>query len=268
MRFLLKLIALDFPAILPLNYQYPLSAVIYRILQRADKEYAHFLHETGYRQFEHSLKAFKLFTFSDISTPFKIAGDRMRMLKPEAEVIVSFHLPRAGEIFIKGLFLNQDIEIADGKSRTRFRINQVESVSNGLTNAPGQEVILRPLSPVVCGQKNERGNYDFLSPNHSDFVSQLMYNWQSKYKTLHENAKEVFPGADMEVLLYENPPKSRLIAIKAGTYQETKIRGYMNFRLRVKGPLAAVELLMNGGIGYYNSLGMGSLGLAGECLKA
>lgn len=71
MRFLIKLFALNYPAVLPLNYQYPLSAVIYKILRRADQEYASFLHETGYRA-ANSLKSFKLFTFSDIKTPFKI----------------------------------------------------------------------------------------------------------------------------------------------------------------------------------------------------
>src|SRR5690606_18666101 len=113
MRFSLKLFALDFPAVLPLNYQYPLSAVIYRILQQADKDYAHFLHETGYKQYDHSLKSFKLFTFSDSRTPFKIAGDRMQFRTPEAELIVSFHLPLAAETFVRGLFMNQEIEIAD-----------------------------------------------------------------------------------------------------------------------------------------------------------
>ena len=145
MRFKLKLFAINFPAILPLNYQYPLSAVVYKILQQADSNYSQFLHETGYRQ-SNSLKSFKLFTFSDIKTPFKIQGDRMRMLTPEAEVIVSFHLPQAAETFIKGLFLNQEIEIADKRSRTKFRINQVESVPLGLSEEPVQEIVLQPLS--------------------------------------------------------------------------------------------------------------------------
>lgn len=154
MRFRLKLFAINFPAILPLNYQYPMSAVIYKILQHADAEYASFLHETGYKKSENSLKAFKLFTFSDIKTPFKIHGDRMRMLAPEAEVIVSFHLPQAAETFIKGLFQDQEIEIADWKSRAKFSINRVESLPLGLSQEPVQEIILQPLSPIVSSKPN------------------------------------------------------------------------------------------------------------------
>lgn len=257
MRFLLKLFAINCPAILPLNYQYPLSAVIYSILHRADMDYAHFLHETGYKQSENSLKAFKFFTFSGISTPFRIQGDRMQLTTPEAELIVTFHLPHAAETFIKGLFINQEIEIADKRSRARFRINQVESIPSGLSRNAIQGLILRPLSPVVCGRKNEKKNYDFLSPDHPEFVPQLMYNWQSKCEVLYKDGEDIFAGAGMEVLFYKDPPKSRLITIKVDTPGETRIRGFVNFRLKVKGKLEALELLINAGSGTYNSLGFG-----------
>lgn len=191
----------------------------------------------------------------------------MQLKIPEAEFVISFHLPRAAETFIMGLFMNQEIEIADKKSRARFRINQVESVPTGITEAPLQEVILRPLSPVVCGQKNEKGYYDFLSPQDPAFVPQLMYNWQSKYKTVHEDAEEAFAEAAMEVLLYENPPKSRLITIKADTPEETRIRGFLNFRLSVKGRRDSMGLLMDAGVGLYNSVGMGCTDLEDPSIR-
>lgn len=261
MRFRLKLFAINFPATLPLNYQYPMSAVIYKILQHADAEYASFLHDTGYKQSGSSLKTFKLFTFSDIKTPFQIQGDRMRMLAPEAEVIVSFHLPQAAETFIKGLFMNQEMEIADSKSRARFKISQVESIPNGLCKEPLQEVVLQPLSPMISSKLNEKGHYDYLAPEHPDFVPQLLFNWKSKYQTLYENVEAAFADAGMEVLFYKNPPKSRLITIKAGTTEQTKIRGYVNFQLKVKGSLEALELLLNSGVGVYNSQGMGAVSI-------
>lgn len=262
MRFRLKLFAIHFPAILPLNYQYPMSAVIYKILQHADAEYASFLHETGYKKSENSLKAFKLFTFSDIKTPFKIHGDRMLMLAPEAEVIVSFHLPQAAETFIKGLFMNQEMEIADSKSRARFKISQVESIPNGLSKEPLQEVVLQPLSPVISSKPNAKGHYDYLTPEHPDFVPQLLFNWRSKYQMLYDNVDEAFADADMKVLFYKNLPKSRLINIKAGTPEETRIKGYVNFQLKVKGRVEVLELLINSGVGAYNSQGMGCVGIS------
>lgn len=81
---------------IPVNYQYPLSAAIYRIVSKGDAEYARFLHETGYG------KGFKLFTFSQLNVPFEIEGDRLRLTSNEANFQVAFHLPQAMESFVKG----------------------------------------------------------------------------------------------------------------------------------------------------------------------
>lgn len=262
MRFSLTFFTPAQGAVLPLNYQYPLSAVIYRILQQADSTYANFLHNTGYKQ-AGSLKSFKLFTFSDIKTPFRIVGDRLQLSTQRAELVVCFHLPQAAETFIRGLFMQQEVEIADRKSRARFTITQVEAIPSPLTNEPVQEIVIRPISPTVCGVKNERSHYDFLSPEQPEFEHQLLYNWKEKYKTVYgeEQTEADFSSAAMEVIFYSNPPKSRLITIKADTAAETKIKGWNNFRLRVSGKKEALELLLNSGMGLYNAQGMGCAGM-------
>lgn len=48
--------------LLPFNYQYEQSAVIYRILAQADTQYASWLHENGYLL--NGSKRFKLFCYS------------------------------------------------------------------------------------------------------------------------------------------------------------------------------------------------------------
>ena len=48
--------------LLPFNYQYEQSAVIYRILAQADMQYSSWLHENGYLL--HEAKRFKLFCYS------------------------------------------------------------------------------------------------------------------------------------------------------------------------------------------------------------
>src|SRR5437867_13261396 len=126
MRFNLTLITTASPSIISMNYQYPLSAAIYKIIQRAYNAFAAFLHNTGYGQ---GHKSFKLFTFSDINTPFKITGDRMQMLSNTARVTICFYMPQAAENFIKGLFMNQQLEIADKKSKATFVVQQIEAVS-------------------------------------------------------------------------------------------------------------------------------------------
>ena len=48
--------------LLPFNYQYEQSAVIYRILAQADTQYSSWLHENGYQL--NGSKRFKLFCYS------------------------------------------------------------------------------------------------------------------------------------------------------------------------------------------------------------
>lgn len=256
MRLLLTLQASDAGTHIPVNYQYPLASAIYRILQSTDAGYAEFLHEKGYG------KGFKLFTFSDIKCPFKINGDRLLLLSNIVEIIVCFHLPKAAETFIKGLFMSHQIDIADKKSRTSFIVTQVESLALPLelfNKNDELDLHVKPLSPVVCGLKNEKGNYNFLSPSDDCYEEMIFLNWEEKCKAVFEKeeAEQIMESSFTQILFYTKPPKSRLITIKAGTDAETKIRGFNNFEIRLKGKKAAVELLLSSGVGLYNAMGMG-----------
>ncbi len=247
---------------IPINYNYPLSAALYRIIAKGNAEYAAFLHEKGYG------KGFKFFTFSQLNTAFKIEGDRMKLMGNEADFQIAFHLPEAMESFIKGLFQSEQIDIADKKSKVSFTVKSVESLPNPLQQYKENEIInvqLKPLSAIVAGIQNENGNYDFLAPDDVRFTESLIYNWRNKIATCYDNASvdtlQCNVPTDallmMEIVKMKYPPKSRLITIKSDTAQETKIRGWMNFGLKVTGEKRFVELLMNVGAGVYSSQGMG-----------
>lgn len=47
MHFKITIVSSEKGAVLPINYSYPLSSAIYRIIARGDAQYAAFLHETG-----------------------------------------------------------------------------------------------------------------------------------------------------------------------------------------------------------------------------
>lgn len=263
MRLKLTLQTLHKPVLLPFNYQYPLSAAIYKIIQSADAEFAAFLHDKGYGE---GHKSFKLFTFSDIKTAFIKNGDRMQLQTDEAQLIVCFYVPEAAENFIKGLFLNQQLQIADYKSKTTFQINQVESLADGwnpggMDGARDRTVMLQPLSPLVTGRKNERGHYDYRSPQDEDFEDCLLHNWIEKLAATGMvddiTVQNLRQYVTVTVRLFSHPPQSRLITIKGGTNAETKIRGYTKFRLEVKAPVEMIELALGAGLGLYNAQGMG-----------
>lgn len=260
MRFKLTLTTTDrFPE-LTLNYQYPLSAIIYKILQRADEDYALFLHEQGYR---HGSKTFKFLTFSDLRTSFTIRGDRLVMKTNQAELIVCFHLPSAAEIFIRGLFLNQQIEIADRKSKVAFTIEQVVAENSSINSLENREVLLQPMSPIVVSSKNEHGNYDYLSPEHGGYSELLINNLVDKYAAANDKSAVELTSLRSAVTItpvyFSHTPRHRLIAIKEGTPAETKVRGYDKFRLSIQAPVELIELALNAGMGSYNAIGMGSV---------
>jgi len=239
---------------LPINFQYPMSAAIYKILGKADGEFAELLHSKGYG------KGFKLFTFSQIDVPFKVIGDRMKLLQNEANILISFHLPQAMEHFIAGLFQSERIEIGDNKSKMNFYIKSLELQKDPLAAFKGNEIIKTRLvlkSPIVAGVPNEKGNYVFLSPDNDDFVDCLKYNWNSKILTCFKDEGITNPLLFMKVLPSNRPFKPRLVIIKANTPQETKIKGWLNFELEVQAEKRFIELLLNAGCGIYNSLGMG-----------
>lgn len=257
MRFKLNLQSLQKKTTLPFNYQYPLSAAIYKIIQAADAGFASFLHNTGYGG---GHKSFKLFTFSDISTRFIKDGDRMQLRAGEAELIVCFYMPQAAENFIKGLFMNQQLEVADIHSRAIFNIAAVESLPDEIQGRTS--VLLQPLSPMVVGKKNSRGHYDYRSPQDGDFGECLYHNWIEKCLAAGVEPDILDKKVYIDVLLLPYPPQSRLITIKGGTVAETKIRGFTKFRLRLDAPEEMLEVAMGAGLGLHNAQGMGCVAAA------
>jgi CRISPR-associated endoribonuclease Cas6 len=51
MRFLISLQREGSSSVLPINYQYELSSLIYKIIDRADSAFSEFLHRQGYRAY-------------------------------------------------------------------------------------------------------------------------------------------------------------------------------------------------------------------------
>lgn len=256
MRFNIKLEAKGPSVEIPINYQYPLSAAIYRILSKGNAEYAKFLHEEGYG------KGYKFFTFSDLKGSFKVRGDRMKLLDNMISLQVHFHLPEASRTFIEGLFRSEKIVIADRKSKAQFSVQSITAQDNPLKEVPPNEiisVITKPISPVVIGEKQDTGHYTFLDPDGEVFITHLINSWRSKIAANYNDdiAEEAVLLAEVEK--YKNPWRSRLITIKANTKQETKIRGFLNFKLKLTAERQFIELVLNAGMGLYSAQGMGCL---------
>ncbi|HLS31090.1 MAG TPA: CRISPR-associated endoribonuclease Cas6 [Flavobacteriaceae bacterium] len=257
MRFKIQLHLKDkAQAKIPINYQYPLSAAIYKILAKGDEEYAKFLHAEGYG------KGYKFFTFSDLKGSFKIRKDRMTLLKNTISLQVNFHLPEASRTFIEGLFRSEEIVIADKKSKAQFNVQSVISIENPLKDIPPNEIIsvmVKPISPIVIGKKRDTGHYTFLAPDDDSFVEQLINSWRSKIAANYNDSIAVDTVLLAEIEKYRNPWRSRLVTIKADTPEETKIRGFLNFKIKLTAESRFIDLILNAGLGLYSAQGMGCL---------
>ena len=238
---------------IPINYQYPLSAAIYKILQSGDAEYAKFLHEKGYG------KGYKFFTFSDLKLKFKRDGDRMRLLDPAVEFTVCFHLPEASRTFVEGLFKSKEIVIADKKSGVAFNVQSIVAVRNPLQETEEREIVkiaTKPVSMIVTGPKNEKGNYDYKMPDEPEFIPGLIYGWRNKIHEAFDDETVQKAILMIEVDFYEKPYRSRLAHIKGGL---TKVRGSINYKLHLTAERRFLDLILNSGIGIYTAQGMGCL---------
>lgn len=256
MQFKITLRCLDEKPILPMNYQYELSAWIYKVIQHADAEYATLLHSKGHQT--PGRKSFKLFCFSQLNIPKRRAeGDRLHIESGEISFLIGFYLERTAEEFVRGLFLSQRFSIGDRTSRAQFMVQTVEVRPLQLPDGPGP-VRIRALSPVVIARKRTDGQHDeYLAPDDPDFGRLLFLNLLEKYRAA--TAAEPPGWWDTGRFVFQpvgGPPRSKLVAIKAGTAAQTKVRGHM-FDFEVDAPAELLELGLLAGWGRENALGFG-----------
>lgn len=176
---------------------------------------------------------------------------------------VCFHLPKASQVFIEGLFKSESIVIADKKSKSEFIVKSVVTQSSYLNEVNEEkeivQILVKPDSPIVSGAKKDNGSYKFKSPDESGFVDSLIYSWREKIKTVYDELTGREAVLLIDVEMYDNPFRSRLVHIKADTPSQTKIRGFLNFKLRLTAENRFLDLLLNAGLGLYTAQGMGCL---------
>lgn len=260
MRIKLSLRPVNKQSKIPINYQYPLSAAIYKILRRASPEYAEFLHNRGYAA--PSGRLMKLFTFSKLWIPnARIARDfltganepwRLQVGSPMLEEFV--------QNFVLGLFESAEITIAAGGNRTAFRIEQVETLPIPEFKA---RMRFKCLSPVVVSTMREYGGKlrpYYYRPEDEDLSAALRKNLLEKYDIIHARKPE---DAGLTFRLESNDkPKSKLIAIKAGTSEETRIKAFETY-FTLEGSTELMRTAWECGLGEHNSQGFGMVEVVG-----
>jgi CRISPR-associated endoribonuclease Cas6 len=259
MRILLTFELTETPQLLPLNYKYPVSSWIYKVLASADKEFTTLLHEHGY-QTEQG-KRFKLFTFSDFDIPkgkWKIIGDRMKIYADTLSLTIAFQLPLQMQNFVAGIFKSHQISIGDEITQVNMRVKSVEVLPQEI---PDIEVFkLKGLSAIFMAKQIEGKKHpDYISPDKPEYNSLFAQNLIDKYKAHCIQAGIIAKQFNIDEIVLKslhNNPKSVKQTIKAFKKEQTEIRAF-RFDFELKAPKELIEIGLNAGFGAENAQGFG-----------
>ncbi len=247
--------------VLPLNYQYPVSAWIYSVFGKSDEAFTNFLHKEGYRT--ESGKRFKLFTFSRLRFPKNTTklikgSDRMEVFARKAFLEIAFYLPETAQHFVSGLFADQHVIIGDKISQLAMDVVSVEVMKQ--YDFSGGTVKLRTLSPVVISKVETNKKYEqYLSPEEEEFGKIFSLNLLDKYKAACKFSGKKESGFTVNDIKFENlteHPRSALQKIKAFTDEETQVKGYL-FDFELTAPDEVIAVGLDAGFGAMSSIGFG-----------
>jgi len=268
MRFKLTLQVTGSCKLLPINYQYEISAWIYKVIEQSDQEFSWLLHEQGYAL---GRKKFKLFTFSPLDIrPFRIhkKHQRIEILGEQVDLTVSFLIDRAAEEFVKGLFMHQQLGLGDKLSRVDFEVSQVENLPPPLFESnsalgESQTVRYRALSPICIAVKQADSPHPkYLHPQDEGYKGFFVKHLKTKLSASQKKAttpgdfKTGLDTTDINLKILSTKPRSRLVKLKANTAEETLVRGWL-FEFELTAPVAVHELGYYAGFGEKNSMGFG-----------
>jgi CRISPR-associated endoribonuclease Cas6 len=236
---------------LPINYQYELSSWIYKVIERADAQYADFLHNQG---FQLNGKRFKMFTFSQLDArPYQVEGNRIRLLGKEISLTLRFAVDSSIDHFIKGLFLQQRFGLGDKYDVVDFEVIAVGTIAPPVFHTT---MTYQCLSPICVSRARDDRTAEYLSPETPGYGGLLVQNLVRKSGALisaTESYSQDLPDFQFRLL---NTPRKKGTHIKAQTESHTQVIGYL-FHFRLTVPVELHELGYDAGFGEKNSMGFG-----------
>lgn len=246
---------------LPINYNFPLSAAIYKVYNSFAPQFADWLHNQGFRNSDG--KIFKLFTFSRLFFYKKeIQGD---IISAEGNVRFYFSSPLADTLinnFVFGLLNSKNITIANHKVRTNFKIEKVSILALPEFR---NEMNYKMLSPTVSSIQeifNERKQTKFLNPASEKVKQVLTSNLLNKYYIIYDrpDIPDINIEFDHQYIDRQGGVDKimKLITIKEAKEGEIKIKGYLT-PIKIITTPAMQRIAYYCGIGERNSLGFGCL---------
>ncbi|MCG8603723.1 CRISPR-associated endoribonuclease Cas6 [bacterium] len=260
MRIQLWLQPLEKSTAVPVNYAYPLSAAIYKILQLASPEYATFLHDKGYTA--PSGRLMKLFTFSKLWIP-GVRLEKGMLLGKADHWKLQIGSPMHEEFvrnFVIGLFRSSKLTLVTTRVQADFLVEEVQ-----MRRQPQFKEITRCkcLSPIVAStvhEKNGRLRPYYYRPEDDGLSPALQKNLLQKYEIIHGEStakKQLVFRIDASAT-----PKSKLVTLKEGSLEETRLKAFETY-FTLQGSTELMQVAWECGLGEHTSQGFGMIEIVG-----
>jgi len=256
MRFELTLNRTTKQRMLPMDYQYYISAWIYKVLKQADADFAEFLHNKGYGRDENNTKLYKLFCFSRLNFGKPKMWKEKKLFEISAHEIklqISFDVNEAASNFIKGLFMAQEFYLGDKFNGIDFKVANVAALPEPEFTETMRYHLQTPW--VLSYQKENDKHPQYLSPKDALFDSLSIKHLVEKYNNTRQ-PKSISPKQINATRL--NDFKRAGFVIKPGTKEQSRIIGNL-FEFELTAPLEVHEMIWNAGCSEKSSSGFGWL---------
>nr|WP_320120631.1 CRISPR-associated endoribonuclease Cas6 [uncultured Marinifilum sp.] len=254
MRFELTLNRTTKQRMLPMDYQYYISAWIYKVLKQADNKFASFLHEQGYGQSE--TKLYKLFCFSRLNFGKPKLWKEKKLFEISAHEIklqISFDVNEAATTFIKGLFMQQEFYLGDKFNGIDFKVANVAALPEPIFS---ETMHYRLQTPWVVSYKTENDKHpQYLSPTNTNFETLTIKHISEKFNNTR-NTESVLP-IQIKLKLTNDFKRSGFV-MKPGTREQSRIVGNL-FEFDLTAPLEVQQMVWNAGVSEKSSSGFGWL---------
>lgn len=252
MRFEITLNRTTKQRMLPMDYQYYISAWIYKVLKQADAEFANFLHEQGYGKEESKL--YKLFCFSRLNFGKPTLWKEKKLFEIHANEIhlkISFDVNEAATNFIRGLFMLQEFYLGDKFNGIDFKVTKVEA----LPYPEFPETVRYYLqTPWVISYKAENDKQPkYLSPDDEMFEHLSIKHLVEKYNNTRH--PESIAPEKINFKRISSFKRSGFV-MKPGTPQQTRVVGNL-FDFELKAPIEVHQMIWNAGVSEKSSSGFG-----------
>lgn len=267
-------------AVITLNYQHALTGVVYALLEKADADYARFLHREGYAEpAEPEDKAlagesngittgitrrFKGFVFSSLFPERSDGRDArrglLRVLPGRMRWHIASPLEEFGRAFASGLLQSGELRIGEA----RFPVEGVETLPTPeLCSDAGEAMRFRCLSPVVASvsQPGSRAP-KYLRPSDSEMSERLRQNLLGKHRALfgiapHDDSLRIeWDAGYLRSRANDKHPGTKLIA-----YKDIRIVGVL-CPFAMTGSTELMRLALEAGLGEKNAAGFGFVEVA------